>query len=549
MSDRSQTPLAELKDLVSPGSERLADALPEAVTLRSARDDKLGRALASTVERALEESVQRSPETIADAIFPVIGPAIRKSIRDALRAMTQSLNQTMEQTLSVQGLRWRLEAMQTGRPVAEVILRHTLLYRVEHVFLIHRDSGILLASLSEDPQVRDNADMISGMLTAIRSFASDSFGTPESTSLDAIELGELEIHIQQGPYALLAVVFRGTPPRELLGLLGEVLEEVHESYSTLLRGFDGDTELFQPVVELLQRCVVWQEKPRGQRVSPILVGAGLALVVLGILGLLSTVRSSQELGRLRGVFRNEPGFVVLAAERRGDGFYLEGLRDPLSRDPTDLLSSSQIDPEHVDFDWRPFVSLEPTLAERRARQSLRPPKGVELSLEDRVLWVRGEAEALWIQRVVRSAPFIAGVSRVDLSGVVAAESAAIRNDISSLERLRIAFEPGASRITDNDAMDAAGSALNTLESSLRALGCTASVVVAGYTDSTGSLEANAELSRLRAVSVRRALLDEYGVSMSLTPVSGRVSESNTASTSSRRVVSLTIKLDGECWAL
>ncbi|NJM53355.1 MAG: hypothetical protein HC846_08145 [Blastocatellia bacterium] len=55
--------------------------------------------------------------------------------------MVQSLNQSLEHSISPKGLRWRIEAWQTGKSFAEVVMLNSLIYRVEEVFLIHRETG------------------------------------------------------------------------------------------------------------------------------------------------------------------------------------------------------------------------------------------------------------------------------------------------------------------------------------------------------------------------------------------------------------------------
>ena len=100
--------------------------------------DALSEALAPTIETALRESVRKDPATLADALFPVMGPAIRRSILETLRSFLDSFNQMLDQSLSWQGLKWRVEAMRTGRSFTEVALLHSLVFRVEQVFLIHK---------------------------------------------------------------------------------------------------------------------------------------------------------------------------------------------------------------------------------------------------------------------------------------------------------------------------------------------------------------------------------------------------------------------------
>ena len=126
----------------------LSPLLADAIRLRDHPDPRLIDALTPPFEAAFKTSVQRDPQQLVDAISPVMGPAIRKAISDALQRMVQSLSTAMEHSVSPRGLGWRLEAVRTGKPFAEVVMLHTLLYRVEQVFLIHRTTGLLLQHLT-----------------------------------------------------------------------------------------------------------------------------------------------------------------------------------------------------------------------------------------------------------------------------------------------------------------------------------------------------------------------------------------------------------------
>ncbi len=251
--------------------EELAELLPEAIVLRAARDRQLARALAPTVENAIGESVRRNPREIATAIFPVLGPAIRKAIAEALAGLVASINSALEHNLSPRGLTWRLEAWRTGVPYAQIVLKHALVYRVEQVFLIHAETGLLLAhAWAPDLPVSD-ADLISGMLTAIRDFVADSFAPErDAGGLRQFSVGELTVMVEQGPQAVIAAVVRGQAPDTLLAKLQDTLERVHLEYSGALTAFDGDATPFEPARPLLEEClatVVSTDRQRNGRRS------------------------------------------------------------------------------------------------------------------------------------------------------------------------------------------------------------------------------------------------------------------------------------------
>ncbi len=206
-------------------AENVSRILPDAVRLRSSRDEDLTRALSPAVEKSLRMSVQRNPRPIVDAIFPIMGPAIRRAISAAITGLIQSLNQTLEYSLSIRGLKWRWEAIRTGKPFAEIVLLHSLLYRVEQVFFIHRESGLLLQHVSAIPS--QSADLISGMLTAIQDFVRDSFQVRETETLETMTVGDLNVWIEQSPHAILAAVIRGNAPQELRATFQSTLEQIH----------------------------------------------------------------------------------------------------------------------------------------------------------------------------------------------------------------------------------------------------------------------------------------------------------------------------------
>ncbi|MDH5740477.1 MAG: hypothetical protein OEY77_09150, partial [Nitrospira sp.] len=206
-----QTQLDELRERLDNRvvqSQDISQVLPEAFALRGDNDQQLSTVLTPYVENGFVASVRKSPRTVVDAIAPIIGPAIRQAIARALQSMTQSFNHTLDESLSVRGLRWRVEAWRTGKPFAEVVLLHRLRYRVEQVFLIHRETGLLLHHVATDGAVIQDQHVLSGMLTAIQNYVQDSFGGRQDQTLDQFQVGEWTVWSEQGSQAYLACVVR-----------------------------------------------------------------------------------------------------------------------------------------------------------------------------------------------------------------------------------------------------------------------------------------------------------------------------------------------------
>lgn len=338
-------------------AERLSHLLPGAIDRSSAQDTALAESLSPTLAAAFHESVQRNPKSLADAIAPIMGPAIRRSISQAIAGMLQSLNQTLDNSFSIRGMRWRWEAMTTGKSFAEVVLLHSLIYQVEHVFLIHAADGILLGHVSSQPGSEGDADIVSGMLTALQDFVRDSFGGEPADALQDLRVGDRNVFVEHGGDVILAAVIRGVPPEDLRTTMQETVELFQQKYGQLLLEFRGDAAPFQPFEARLRECL--QSAYREEQ---------------------KTRSNAQKwMGRIRLV---GSAAVLLAV------MTWWGLR---------VRDASRI---------------------AEYRQLLAVPESVTMQLRRGVLELSGTAHDDWIQRVLAAAPTLRLVDRVDTTLLV-----------------------------------------------------------------------------------------------------------------------------------
>ncbi len=270
----------------------ISRVLPAAIAQAAARDERLGQVLAP----ALGSSVRRDPGTLVDILHPLVMPAIAKSID----ATFQSLNESLKHSLSWRGLKWRWEAWRTGTSFAEVVLKHTLVYRVEHVFLIHRHTGLLIAHAASQDAASQDPQLVSSMLAAIQDFVRDSFTGAEQQGLDSLRLGEFRLWSEQGAFATLVAVIRGNPPESLHETFRSVLSRIHAERREALETFDGDSSTFADVQASLTECVqLRQEAPRSKQAS----FAWMLIAVVGLALLASRERWVTSVGTTGGYGR------------------------------------------------------------------------------------------------------------------------------------------------------------------------------------------------------------------------------------------------------
>ncbi len=202
--------------------------------------DEMAAVLAPVMGQAIRHQVREAQDDIIDALYPVIGKTIQRSVAEAMRALARRVDEALRSTLSLRRLARRIEARLRGIPESELLLREALPFQVREIFLIHRESGLLLKHLSRDDQQDSERDLVSSMLTAIRDFAHDTFGAQSEGELEEIQYGDLSILVEPGPYAYLAVVVEGFEPSEFGHRMRAALSDVHGSHSTALRAYQGD---------------------------------------------------------------------------------------------------------------------------------------------------------------------------------------------------------------------------------------------------------------------------------------------------------------------
>jgi OOP family OmpA-OmpF porin len=500
--------LADRVEEVAVTPQTLADQLPEAIALSTSRDRQLGRALAPTVETALRESIRRNPREIATAIFPVLGPAIRKAIAETMAGLVRSINSAVEHSFSAQGLKWRLEAWRTGVRYPEVVIKHALVYRVEQVFLIHAETGLLLAHVTAPGLKVPDADLISGMLTAIQDFVRDSFRPAEGGTLSGFTVGEHTVHVEAGPRALIAGVIRGQCPEAVPERLAQTLEQIHLEYAGPLVDFEGETAPFETTKPLLEEnletVLSTDHAAERGRFAWLRWALPLAVVVLLFAGFMTASWMRWRNAVL--AMQAEPGFVVVEASRSWRRWNFRGLKDPLARDPRAALTAAGFTPPTIRAEWKPYLSLDSAMVVARARHTLNAPASTTLLLAGDTLRVGGTV-TVDLLRELREAPSMPGVSHVDLSTARVTLSAALEELRHAIESHRVLFDPGSSAVSEGDdaALRPLAATMRRLSDSVSAAGASLTIDLVGRTDPTGSDATNQSLAQQRVDAVSRRL--------------------------------------------
>ncbi len=251
--------------------------------------DAMAEALGPVMGEAIRVQIRESRQEMIDALYPIIGETIQKAISEFARELQRNIDARLRSSFGTKNFLRLLWARLRGIPPEELALRDALPFSLREVFLVHRESGLLIAHSHPEAVEASDADLISNMLTAIRDFVRDAYGGGQGEELDEIQYGDLRIILVTGAYAYLAAVIHGVEPQGFRARLRDFLSDLHLRYSRELRNYDGDPTHIRPIFSQLRTLVassLTEESPapmsRAQKLA--LTGGLLTVLICGALG-------------------------------------------------------------------------------------------------------------------------------------------------------------------------------------------------------------------------------------------------------------------------
>ncbi|MGB3468800.1 MAG: hypothetical protein WBA74_26180 [Cyclobacteriaceae bacterium] len=198
-----QLPEKEVDDLV----DHITEIMPE----------KLGPA----ITRTLKGQIKDSRDEVVQVLYPIIGIMIKKYVQREVQQLSDRIDEQIDKTFSLQNI-WQLIKNGFSGKDSKDIITEAYGSQIEQIFIIEQNSGILLASYSRTDLV--DQDMISGMLTAIKSFIEDAFDKG-AQELETIEYDLYKIYLKSFNKFYIATVISGVLTASLKNQLDDLILE------------------------------------------------------------------------------------------------------------------------------------------------------------------------------------------------------------------------------------------------------------------------------------------------------------------------------------
>ena len=160
------------------------------------------------VNRLIEKKLKDSQQEILDVVYPVLGKMITKFIQLQFQELKESIDERINSIFSKQGVFKRFRNKIFGIKESDSILATLNAPVLEEIFIIQRDSGLMLGNASLSPAL--NRDAVAGMLTAIKSFVEEAFVEQGKEDLEMIQYGTYRILLQNFPSYYFAMALSGS---------------------------------------------------------------------------------------------------------------------------------------------------------------------------------------------------------------------------------------------------------------------------------------------------------------------------------------------------
>lgn len=521
----------------------VTNVVSEALFDRETKDGSVNKVLVPLVEKSLHRSIEANSDKIVGTLYPLVGTLVRKAVSSFLVEFVERTNALIENSLSPKSVSWRFKAWQSGIRYSEYVASQIYQYQVQQLLVIHRETGTLLHSISSDPDKEKDADLISSMLVAINDFVADAFGVTSTESEN--ELGEIKTEdftllIKIGPQALLVAAVTGSIPPEVRGKLQQALEDFHQFYQQPLLNYEGDNAPFDGCETILSDCLISERKEGEGKKSKRLIGAVVLLAIFLGLAVLSFMRLS--LSILKSDLHEltpPPGIIVTDTYISNGNVHAKVLRDPIATSIESWFSENGIDTERVTVIEEPFVSLKPSVVERKLSMLV---SDYPLSESENISMEKGENGSFVIAGTVftptainftQQIGAIPGISMLSVDTTSLNVKAAHQVDNAVLQKAalnRLVNKVSSQNVlfaTNQEALSEVQLAkLEPLANDIKQLLALAdktetvvSIVVMGSSDNSGSSARNRALSQKRAENVVNSLISLGVESDILIPVS------------------------------
>ncbi len=360
------------------------------------------QALFEPIQKGVTRAFSENKQSIIDSLLPIMGQLIRKTVANSIKQFVADINRTLELGFSTKALKWRWQAFKTGKSFAEIVFQKTIRYKVDEIFLINQENGLLIEHVGTDDMLKDN-NAISAMLSVIQEFIGDSLQSPDDR-LQSAEMGDNVLVFSHGPKAFLVFVLKGSPTERFKVKAQKLIENVHAEFSEAL-STEQEYRTNSNLRHYLRSHLITKNiNDFQQKINWIPWIVGVLTIVIGLV--YWSYQKSREYKNLVDTTNTIDGLFVQSIMKKDGKFNISGLLDPLA-------DTSELQLEDVVLNTKPFISLDVEMIKKRAELVTADFDGVTIKIDNQILTVEGLISPENQTKLIQKLSTIAGVKKVN----------------------------------------------------------------------------------------------------------------------------------------
>ena len=267
-------------------SSHLGSRLNEAFEYCQKNNISFDSYIGPIIQRSIEYSIRTNKDKFIESIYPLLGEMIKKSINQSIKMAFNNFNIFVEKAFSAEFLKWKLESLWTGVPFSEIVYNRSFLYKIEHIFIIHKSSAQIISYCSLPDVLTKKSEFFFQVTNFSIQKIKDIFWNRSTEWADSLPFLKHLVYFFDSPYAVFCACSTNRIHQGELTNLQKLFDEVCTKNSVHLASLIPDPNVFLEASEALQDGLIMKPKKseikQASLKTKIILGALAASIILFI---------------------------------------------------------------------------------------------------------------------------------------------------------------------------------------------------------------------------------------------------------------------------
>jgi len=193
------------------------------------------------VTPAISKGIADNKDTMIDALYPIMGGMISKYVTQAIKELMDKINHKIEDGLSFEKYKRKAKAKLSGVSETELLLEESSDAVISSLFVIHKDSGLLIAEANAEDKEISDPHMVASMASAIKDFIND--WVQSNTSQNEVQIlsyGNATLYIESAGTVYVIAFLDAEPDAQQRTHINTFFAKIVSEYADFFQTYDGD---------------------------------------------------------------------------------------------------------------------------------------------------------------------------------------------------------------------------------------------------------------------------------------------------------------------